>query len=65
MCLYVTLPAGLNIDEDLMNEIRQISDEITPHYTFLVIDAMTGQEAINVADSFNDKLSLDGMILTN
>tara|TARA_B100000035_G_scaffold154310_1_gene131421 strand:+ start:661 stop:2070 length:1410 start_codon:yes stop_codon:yes gene_type:complete len=54
----------LSIDEDLMNEIRQISDEIKPHYTFLVIDAMTGQEAINVADSFNDKLSLDGMILT-
>ena len=54
----------LSIDENLMSEIREISDEIKPHYTFLVIDAMTGQEAVNVAKSFNDKLTLDGMIIT-
>ena len=54
----------LSIDGNLMSEIREISDEIKPHYTFLVIDAMTGQEAVNVAKSFNDKLTLDGMIIT-
>ena len=54
----------LSIDQDLMDEIRKISDEIKPHYTFLVIDAMTGQEAVNVAGAFNEKLSIDAMILT-
>ena len=54
----------LSIDQDLMDEIRKISDEIKPHYTFLVIDAMTGQEAVNVAEAFNEKLSIDAMILT-
>ena len=55
---------GWSIDQDLMDEIRKISDEIKPHYTFLVIDAMTGVEAVNVAGAFNEKLSIDAMILT-
>ncbi|MBT95790.1 MAG: signal recognition particle protein [Acidimicrobiaceae bacterium] len=54
----------LSIDQKLMDEIQNISDEIKPHYTFLVIDAMTGQEAVNIAGAFNEKLSLDGMIIT-
>ncbi|MBU97937.1 MAG: signal recognition particle protein [Acidimicrobiaceae bacterium] len=54
----------LTIDEEMMQQIRQISDQIEPHYTLLVIDAMTGQEAVNVAESFDNKLSIDAMILT-
>jgi signal recognition particle subunit SRP54 len=54
----------LAIDEALMNEIRQISDTISPHYTFLVIDAMTGQDAVNTAEAFHQTLELDGVILT-
>ncbi len=54
----------LSIDEELMDEIRRISDTIEPHYTFLVIDAMTGQDAVNTAEAFHDTLELDGVILT-
>lgn len=54
----------LSIDEALMQEIREISDAIKPHYTFLVIDAMTGQDAVGVAESFHQRLELDGVILT-
>jgi signal recognition particle subunit SRP54 len=54
----------LAIDMALMAEIRQISDAIQPGYTFLVIDAMTGQDAVNTAESFHQTLALDGVILT-
>lgn len=54
----------LSIDEALMQEVREISDAIEPHYTFLVIDAMTGQDAVGVAESFHQRLELDGVILT-
>ena len=54
----------LTIDEKMMQEIREISDAIEPHYTFLVVDAMTGQDAVNIAESFHNQLSLDAMILT-
>ncbi len=54
----------LAIDEPLMAEVRSISDAIEPHYTFLVIDAMTGQDAVTVAESFHERLELDGVILT-
>ena len=48
----------------MMEQVRQISDVTSPDYTFLVIDAMTGQDAVTVAESFNDTLALDGVILT-
>jgi len=54
----------LAIDEELMQQVRDISDTIEPHYTFLVIDAMTGQDAVNTAKAFHDTLELDGVILT-
>ena len=54
----------LAIDEALMEEVRQISDVLTPQYTFLVVDAMTGQDAVTVAESFHSTLGLDGVILT-
>jgi signal recognition particle subunit SRP54 len=54
----------LHIDEELMEEARQISEAVQPHYTFLVVDAMTGQDAVNVAESFHQALAVDGVILT-
>lgn len=54
----------LAIDEELMTGVRKISDAIKPHYTFLVIDAMTGQDAVGVAERFHARLELDGVIIT-
>ncbi len=54
----------LAIDEEMMDQVGQISDAIEPHYTFLVVDAMTGQDAVTVAESFHAILELDGVILT-
>ena len=54
----------LNVDEEMMDEIRQISDSISPHYTLFVIDSMAGQDAVNVAEAFHERLEIDAMILT-
>jgi signal recognition particle subunit SRP54 len=54
----------LHIDEALMDELRQIKEVAKPDEIFLVVDAMTGQDAVNVAQSFNDTLGLTGVILT-
>src|SRR5271169_3781392 len=54
----------LTIDADLMEQIRDISDATQPHYTFLVIDAMIGQDAVATAKAFHDTLELSGVILT-
>ncbi|MDH3293169.1 MAG: signal recognition particle protein [Acidimicrobiia bacterium] len=54
----------LAIDQALMEEVRRISEATSPHYTFLVVDAMTGQDAVTVAEAFHEKLALDGVILT-
>ncbi|MCD2345996.1 signal recognition particle protein [Clostridium guangxiense] len=54
----------LHIDEELMNELSNIKSEVVPDEILLVVDAMTGQDAVNVADSFNDKLDISGVILT-
>jgi signal recognition particle subunit SRP54 len=54
----------LAIDAELMDEVRRISQATGPDYTFLVVDAMTGQDAVTVADSFDATLALDGVILT-
>lgn len=54
----------LHVDEALMEELRQIRDEVNPHEILLVVDAMTGQDAVNVAESFNSQLELSGVILT-
>ena len=54
----------LHINEELMDEIVNIKDVAKPHEILLVIDAMTGQDAVNVAESFNEKLGVDGIILT-
>jgi signal recognition particle subunit SRP54 len=54
----------LAIDEALMREVRDISGAVNPHYTFLVVDAMTGQDAVATARAFHDTLALDGVIVT-
>lgn len=54
----------LHIDEVLMNELKDIKDTVNPQEILLVIDAMTGQDAVNVAKSFNDLLEISGVILT-
>lgn len=54
----------LHIDEELMNELKSIKSSIRPMETLLVVDAMTGQDAVNVSESFNNSLGLTGVILT-
>ncbi len=54
----------LQIDEKLMQELRDIKSAVHPHEILLVVDAMTGQESVNVAKSFNETLGLDGVVMT-
>lgn len=54
----------LHIDEAMMEELQEIKANITVHQTILVVDAMTGQDAVNVSEMFNQKLTIDGVILT-
>ena len=53
-----------SIDEELMVQIEQIKAAVNPHETLLVVDAMTGQDAVNTAKTFNERLEIDGVILT-
>jgi signal recognition particle subunit SRP54 len=62
--LIVDTAGRLAIDAELMEQVRHISEATSPDYTFLVVDAMTGQDAVTVAESFNSALALDGVILT-
>jgi len=62
--LIVDTAGRLSIDAELMDEVRQVSEVCEPHYTFLVIDAMTGQDAVATAEAFHKTLELDGVILT-
>ena len=54
----------LHIDEDMMRELQEIKETIEVHQTILVIDAMTGQDAVNVAAEFDQKVGIDGVIVT-
>lgn len=54
----------LHIDEKLMEELRQVRDSVKPQEILLVVDAMTGQDAVNVSETFNQNLGVDGVILT-
>lgn len=54
----------LHIDEEMMAELQEIKDTVTVHQTILVIDAMTGQDAVNVAKEFDEKVGIDGVIVT-
>lgn len=54
----------LHIDEEMMAELQEIKEAVTVHQTILVVDAMTGQDAVNVAGSFHEKIGIDGVIVT-
>jgi signal recognition particle subunit SRP54 len=54
----------LHIDNELMGELREINSQLNPHQIYLVLDAMSGQDAVNSAKAFNEQLELDGLILT-
>ena len=54
----------LHIDETLMDELKSIKSEVRPHEILLVVDSMTGQDAVNVAESFDNALGIDGVVLT-
>ena len=63
---YVLLDTAgrLHIDEELMDELKRVKAEIKPHEILLLIDAMTGQDAVNVATAFNEALGVEGLVLT-
>ena len=54
----------LHVDENMMEELEQIKEAVNVYQTILVVDAMTGQDAVNVSGTFNDKIGIDGVILT-
>lgn len=54
----------LHVDEDMMQELIEIKQAVTVHQTLLVVDAMTGQDAVNVAGEFNEKVGIDGVVLS-
>jgi signal recognition particle subunit SRP54 len=62
--VIVDTAGRLTIDEALMDEVRRVSDVLHPHYTFLVIDSMTGQDAVATAEAFHATLELDGVVLS-
>lgn len=62
--VFVDTAGRLHVDEELMNELRNIKNAVEPTEILLVVDAMTGQDAVNVAESFNNLLDITGVILT-
>ena len=62
--LIVDTAGRLSIDAEMMEQVRQISQAVQPDYTFLVIDAMTGQDAVSVAEAFHATLAIDGVIMS-
>ena len=62
--LILDTAGRLHVDEDMMSELVEIKNAVDVHQTILVVDAMTGQDAVNVAEQFNDKIGIDGVILS-
>ena len=62
--LIVDTAGRLQIDEELMDELVNIKGTVRPHEILLVVDALTGQDAVNVAEGFNEKLGVDGIVMT-
>ena len=62
--IFLDTAGRLHIDEDMMNELIEIKENVTVDDIILVVDAMTGQDAVNVAETFNEKLDITGVILT-
>lgn len=62
--IVIDTAGRLHIDEEMMNEIAEIKNIVNPTETFFVVDSMTGQDAVNTAKAFHDKISFDGIVLT-
>ena len=62
--VFVDIAGRLHIDEKMMDEIKNIKDAVNPHEILLVVDAMTGQDAVNVAKAFNDLLDVTGVVMS-
>ncbi|MCL2081447.1 MAG: signal recognition particle protein Srp54, partial [Oscillospiraceae bacterium] len=62
--VFIDTAGRLHIDETLMNELKNIKAAVNPHEILLVVDAMTGQDAVNAASAFNEMLSIDGVLLS-
>ncbi len=62
--VFLDTSGRLHIDEAMMEELQEIKSQIHVSYTLLTVDAMTGQDAVNVATNFNDKIGIDGVVLT-
>lgn len=62
--VFLDTAGRLHIDEELMQELKSVKGAVHPHEILLVVDAMTGQDAVNVATSFNEALGIDGLVLT-
>lgn len=62
--VFLDTAGRLHIDEELMNELKSVKDAVHPHEILLVVDSMTGQDAVTVANGFNDALGIDGLVLT-
>lgn len=62
--VFIDTAGRLHIDSELMEELKNIKSEVRPHEILLVVDAMTGQDAVTVAGTFNDELGIDGLVLT-
>ena len=62
--VFLDTAGRLHVDEDMMNELAEIKENLNVTYTILTVDAMTGQDAVNVSGTFNDKIGIDGVILT-
>ncbi len=62
--IIIDTAGRLQIDEPLMNELKNLKSAVKPHEILLVVDSMTGQEAVNVAESFNEAVGIDGIVLT-
>ena len=62
--IIIDTAGRLQIDEVLMEELKNLKSAVKPHETLLVVDSMTGQEAVNVAESFKDAVGIDGIVLT-
>ena len=62
--VFLDTAGRLHVDEDMMQELADIKKSVNVLYTILTVDAMTGQDAVNVATSFNEKIGVDGVILT-
>jgi signal recognition particle subunit SRP54 len=62
--LIVDTAGRLHVDDDLMNELAAVRKELKPHNVLLVLDSMTGQDAVNVAEAFAERIDFDGIVLT-